>query len=89
MDVLERKNASLMTEFDRYVIEHPKFAARIPRNAQIVLQVAGNERYSAWSRKLAEQQREPGQPIIYVHIKGLKPARSRLVRPTLDENPQL
>ena len=89
MDVLEKKNASLMTEFDRYVIEHPKFAAKIPRNAQVVLQVAGHERYNIWSRKLAEQQREPGQPIIYVHIKGLKPARSRLVRPTLGENPQL
>ncbi len=33
MHVLEKKHAILMTEFDRYVVEHPKFAAQIPRNA--------------------------------------------------------
>ena len=88
MNVLEKKHAILMTEFDRYVMEHPKFAAQIPRNAQVVLQVEGDEDYNTWSRKLAERQQEPGQPIIYVHIKGLKPARSRLIRPTVGESPR-
>jgi hypothetical protein len=83
MDILEKKHAMVMTEFDRYVIEHPNFAAKIPRNAQVVLQVESDEEYSAWSRKLAERQREPGQPVVYVRIKGLKPARSRLMRPIL------
>ena len=82
MDILEKKSAILMTEFDRYVMEHPKFAAKIPRNAQMVLQVEGDEDYNAWSQRMAERQREPGQPVIYIHIKGLKPARSRLIRPT-------
>jgi len=76
MDILEKKNAILMAEFDRYVMEHPKFAAKIPRNAQVVLQVEGDEDYNAWSRKVAERQRELGQPVIHVHIKGLKPARA-------------
>ena len=88
MDVLEKKHAILMTEFDRYVMEHPKFAAKIPRNAQVVLQVEGDEKYNVWSRKLAERQRELGQPVIYVHTKGLKPVRSRLVRPTFGESPR-
>lgn len=87
MDILEKKHAILMTEFDRYVMEHPNFAAKIPRNAQVVLQVESDEEYNAWSRKLAERQREPKQPVVYVRIKGLKPARSRLVRPTLGESP--
>ena len=38
IDVLEKKHAILVTEFDRYVVEHPKFAVNIPRNSQIVLQ---------------------------------------------------
>ena len=87
MDILEKKHAILMTEFDRYVMEHPNFAAKIPRNAQVVLQVESDEEYNAWSRKLAERQREPRQPVVYVRVKGLKPARSRLVRPTLGESP--
>ena len=87
MDIFEKKNAMLLTEFDRYVIEHPKFAAKIPRNAQVVLQVEGDEEYNTWSRRLAQYQREPGQQVVYVRIRGIKPARSRLVRPTLEENP--
>jgi len=30
MNVLEQKNAELVTEFDRYVREHPEFADQIP-----------------------------------------------------------
>lgn len=81
MDVLERKHAILVTEFDRYVIEHPEFAAEIPPNAQVVLQVEGDDEYNGWSRHLAEKQREEGQPVIYVKVKGLKPAKSRLIKP--------
>jgi len=82
-DILEKKHAILVTEFDRYVVEHPEFALKIPRNAQIVLQVEGDEEYNKWSRRLAEKQREPGQRVVYVKVKGLKPARSRLLRPEL------
>ena len=33
MNVFEQKNAELVTEFDRYVREHPDFAEPIPDNA--------------------------------------------------------
>ncbi|PIW87074.1 MAG: hypothetical protein COZ94_07135, partial [Nitrospirae bacterium CG_4_8_14_3_um_filter_41_47] len=66
IDVLEKKHSILVTEFDRYVVEHPEFAAKIPRNAQIVLQVEGDEEYNRWSRELADRQREPGQVVVYV-----------------------
>lgn len=46
IEILEKKHAILITEFDRYVMEHPKFAARIPRNAQIVIQVDKDEEYN-------------------------------------------
>ena len=81
IEILERKHAILVTEFDRYVVEHPEFAAEIPRNAQIVLQVEGDTEYNEWSEELAERQREPGQRVVYVKVKGLKPAKSRLLKP--------
>ncbi|MDP2780381.1 DUF5647 family protein [Devosia sp.] len=83
MDILETKHGILVTEFDRYVVEHPEFAEKIPRNAQIVLQVEGDEEYNKWSRQIAEKQIEPGQAVVYVKIKGLKPAKSRLLNPEL------
>lgn len=78
---MEKRHVILVTEFDRYVVEHPEFAAKIPSNAQIVLQVEGDEEYNAWSRQIAEKQREPGQKIVYVKVKGLKPTKSRLLKP--------
>ncbi|MCJ7654342.1 MAG: hypothetical protein MUO97_03415 [Dehalococcoidia bacterium] len=81
IEILERKHAILVTEFDRYVVEHPEFAVEIPRNAQIVLQLEGDEEYNQWSRQLAENQREPGQKVVYVKVKRLRPARSRLLKP--------
>ena len=53
IDIFEKRHAILVTEFDRYVMEHPEFAAKIPLNAQIVLQIQGDEEYNEWSRKLA------------------------------------
>ena len=80
-EILEKKHAILVTEFDRYVVEHPEFAAGIPHNAQIVLQVEHDKAYNQWSKELAQRQIEKGQAVIYVRIKALKPVRSRLVEP--------
>ncbi len=81
IDILEKKHSMLVAEFDRYVVEHLEFAEKIPQNAQIVLQVEGDEEYNEWSKRLAERQRETGQPVVYVKIKGLKPVKSRLIEP--------
>ena len=83
IDILEKRHAILVTEFDRYVVDHPEFAVKIPQNAQIVLQVEGDEEYNSWSQQLADKQRESGQIVVYVYVKvkGLKPAKSRLIKP--------
>ena len=81
VDFFEKKHSMLVVEFDRYVVEHPEFAAKIPQNAQIVLQVEGDEEYNEWSKQLADRQREIGQTVIYVKVKGLRPAKSRLIEP--------
>ncbi len=83
MNILERKNAILVSEFDKYVMEHQEFAKKIPRNSQVVLQLEGDEEYNEWSRKIAEKQREAGQKVAYIQIKGLRPAHSRLIAPKL------
>ncbi len=84
MTWLEKLNAELGAEFDRYVMEHPAFAAKIPRGAQIILQLAGNPRFNAWVRRVARRQRQANQPAVIVHIGKLAPARSRIRAPKLE-----
>ena len=83
MNAYERRNAMLGLEFNRYVLEHPAFAARIPRGAQVVLQLAQDPQFNAWARRLAKRQREPGQPVVVVTIEKVQPPKSRLVSPRL------
>ncbi|MBI5570696.1 MAG: hypothetical protein HY914_12190 [Desulfomonile tiedjei] len=81
----ETKQAILVTEFDRYVMEHPEFADRIPQGAQVVILVEGDEEFNGWARELARRQREQGQPVVYVHVKGLRPVHSRLEEPVIQQ----
>ena len=67
-EILEKKHAILVTEFDRYVVEHPEFAASIPRNAQVVLQFEEDDAYNQWSAQLAQRQREKDQDVISSYI---------------------
>ena len=83
MNAYERRNAMLGLEFNRYVLEHPAFAARIPRGAQVVLQLAKDPQFNVWARRLAKRQREPGQPVVVVTIEKVQPPKSRLVSPRL------
>ena len=78
MTSLELRNAQIVSEFDRYVMEHPSFAAKIPRGAQIILQLPDDPKFNTWVRRIAKKQRQPGQPAVVVHIEKLLPARSRI-----------
>jgi hypothetical protein len=78
MNLFEQKNAELVTEFDRYVREHPEFAERIPNDALVAMLVEGDEEFNRWSRESAKQQAEKGQPVVYVKIKRIQPVRSRI-----------
>ncbi len=83
MEEYVRLNNELGAEFDRYVREHPAFAARIPRGAEIILQVQGNRGFNAWARGVAKHNHEQGRPVVVVTIRRVKPIRSRLVSPRL------
>jgi len=47
------KNSMLVREFDRYVLEHPEFAEKIPNNALIIMQMDGDEEFNQWAKEAA------------------------------------
>ena len=76
--VFIEKNSMLVREFDRYILEYPDFANKIPDNALIVMQIEGDEEFNRWARETAQNVVEKENPIIYVTITELKPVRSRI-----------
>jgi hypothetical protein len=84
MNPFEMKYSELVSEFDRYVLEHPEFAEQLPKDAHIVLQVEGDKALNEWARRVAEKNAEEGHPIVYVKIKKLEPIRSRIAELELE-----
>ncbi len=80
---LFEKNLVLTTEFDRYLLEHPEIAEKVPLNAQIVLLPEDDPELCQKNREVAVAQREPGQPVVCVRIEKLAPPISRLVNPQI------
>ena len=80
---LQEQHALLIQEFNQYLFEHPEFLEQIPQGAVIVLQLEGDEAYNRWSRRVARKTCEKEQPLVFVDIQKLAPARSRLVSPRL------
>ena len=72
------KNTMLVREFDRYVLEHPEFAEKIPDNALVVMQITGDDEFNEWARRTAKNMAEKDIPIVYVTVTELKPVRSRI-----------
>jgi len=85
MTAFEGRQAVLAMEFDRYVMDHPEFVAQIPKGAQIVIEIEGEERFNAWARSLAEKQREHGQSVVWIKAKGLGRIHSRLESPVIEK----
>jgi uncharacterized protein DUF5647 len=78
MNALETRNSLLGVEFDRYVREHPEFGEKIPENAHVILLLEGDEEFNNWSTHIGKKQAVGGQPLVYVMIKKLGPAHSRI-----------
>jgi len=72
------KNLDLTFEFEKYVLDHPHLADRIPRNAVVCVRLEGDERFNRWSRRLAEKQRKGRQPVFCITIGKMRPVRSRI-----------
>ena len=50
MNASELKYSELVSEFDKYVLEHPEFAKRLPYGAHVVLQIEEDEAFNEWAR---------------------------------------
>jgi len=86
-DEIVEKNTELGFEFSLYVMEHPEFAARIPKGARVILLPKNDPELSRANREAAERSKElddePDRPVVYIEFERLAPIRSRLVRPRL------
>ena len=78
------RNSMMVREFDRYILEHPEFAEKIPNNALIVMQIEGDAEFNQWAKETALKVAEKEQPIVYVTITELKPVRSRIEKLRLE-----
>lgn len=78
------KNLVLSTEFDRYILEHQEFAEKIPLNAQVVFLPEDDSELCRINLGIAEQQREKGQQVVYVHIGSIAPQISRLTNVSME-----
>ena len=78
MNIFERRNSLLGMEFDRYIREHPEFIDRIPENGHVILLLEGDEEFNEWSTRIGKEQAEEGQSLVFVTIRKLGPAHSRI-----------
>jgi hypothetical protein len=78
------ENSLLVKEFDKYILEHPEFADKLPNNAFVVMQIEGDEEFNNWARETAQRVAEKDTPIVYVTITELKPVRSRIEKLKLE-----
>lgn len=77
-DVVER-NMMLSFEFSRYLIDHPEIEAQVPEGACVVLLPEDDPELCAYNRRVCEEQRVAGQPVVYIRLSSLLPEqRSRI-----------
>ncbi len=74
------KNHQLSTEFDLYLLDHPELADDIPDGALIVFVPEYDKDLARRNRALARKSREPGQPVVYVHVSRLAASRLQGLR---------
>lgn len=80
----QAKFKDLFIEFTRYLIEHPDFAAHIPKDAHLVLLDYQDPGYSAEAIKLVQQPKETDEmlarPVVYIEVREMAPVQSRLLK---------
>jgi hypothetical protein len=79
------KNLEISHEFSRYVLNHPELEEKIPADAVMVFILESDPELSKYNLEMAQRQREPSQRLVFVKIKGLRPAEeTRLIEPHLE-----
>jgi hypothetical protein len=83
--LFQEKYDELFTEFNRYVVEHPEFAQRIPADALIVLLDKNDLEFNRENLRRVEAYRKNddnrSRPVVYIQAGRLAPIKSRLRNP--------
>ncbi len=91
--VYQAKVKELLTEFTRYLMEHPELAAQIPPDAQVVLLDRTDPLYNQQAIQNAQQAKRTDdssqRPLIYIEVQELAPIRSRVRKLAIYEQPPL
>lgn len=74
----------LVREFDKYILEHPEFAEKIPDNALVVMQIKGDDEFNSWAKGIAKNTVEETGQVVFVTVTEMKPVRSRIKRLELE-----
>jgi len=86
-DLFALKYDELLTEFNRYVLEHPEFLADIPNQALIVLVDSRDPAFTRYNLdRVAGYRRHddvPNRPIVYLEVGELAPIHSRMLNPRI------
>ena len=78
------KNMVLGFEFDKYLVEHPSFAKRIPHGATLIFLPESDRELCKKNLSLSEKEKRSGKNVVLVKIKRLAPLpKSRIQHPIL------
>lgn len=88
------KYDELLTEFNRYIIEHPEFLENIPDDALLVFIDRSDPEFTRHNLARVDEYRKhdelPERPVVYIDVGELAPIHSRLLNPRiLPSNSQL
>lgn len=74
MKTFSKLNSMLAFEFQKYLMEHPEMADKVPSNALVIFQVDADETFNKWSMETSLKNREKSQPVIKVELKRWREA---------------
>ena len=75
----------LFLEFNRYLMDHPDFAEKIPNEAEVILLDSRDVGYNGFMLKNAPKGT---RNVVFVDVGELAPIRSRLKHPKIVSRPR-
>jgi hypothetical protein len=72
-------------KLQQYLIVHPEINEKLPKEPQILFILKDGPEFIKHKRRLADNLKKEGQPIIFVEVERvLPPFESRLVNPHIE-----
>jgi len=82
------RNMILSFEFSRYLVDHPEIESQVPEGACVVLLPEDDQELCDYNRRISEENRPAGQPVVYIRLGSLLPEqRSRITGVRIEPTP--